>query len=278
MELNQIVNFNYSDIKNELFRLKSKEMKTNFFIPELQFNQLLIENKIQAFKTDKACFLLSDDDGFKRLYFIVSTVDELKAIFKYLSAKFQNTISVETVGNSKYLKDVKEIFLQNNFYEYSSMVRMSKIRNELENVNFENIHLLTADKKNAFHELYNKYFDKFIERIPTIEEIDGFIKNKNAYYFSDNNDIQGFIVFEPHGITSHLRYWFVNPSYREKKIGSKLIQLFFNIGEGVKREIFWVIESNQNAIKRYKHFGFIEEDMHNLILINKDKKYEEQNY
>lgn len=278
MEVNQIFNFSYSDIKSELFRLKSKEMKTNFFMTEIQFNQLSIENKIKVFKTDQACFLLSDDIGFKRLYFIVSAADQLKPIFDYLSREFHNEITVEAVGNSKYLQNIKDIFLQNGFYEYSSMLRMSKIRNENENVTFENIHLLSADKKDEFHELYNKYFDKFVERIPSKEEIEGFIKSESAYYFSDNDEIQGFIVFEPYGITSHLRYWFVHPNYREKKIGSKLIQLFFNIGEGVKRQLFWVIESNQNAIKRYKHFGFVEEDMHNLILINKDKKYEEQNY
>lgn len=276
--MNQIVDFTYSDIKSELFRLKSKEMKTNFFMTESQFNQLLSENKIIVFKTEKACFLLTDDFGFKRMYFIVSNAFELKPFLEYLIANYQSEISVETAGNSSYLQEIKEIFLQNGFFEYSSMVRMSKIRNEKEEVNFENIHLLTMDKKEEFHSLYKKYFDKFVERIPTSEEIDAFIENKSAYYFSDNNEIQGFIVFEIHGITSHLRYWFVHPNYREKKIGSKLIQLFFNIGENVKRELFWVIESNENAIKRYKHFGFVEEDMHNLILINKNKKYEEPNY
>lgn len=276
--MNQIVDFTYSDIKSELFRLKSKGMKTNFFMTESQFNQLLSENKIIVFKTEKACFLLTDDFGFKRMYFIVSNALELNPFLEYLTANYQSEISVETAGNSSYLQEIKETFLQNGFFEYSSMVRMSKIRNEKEEVNFENIHLLTMDKKEEFHSLYKKYFDKFVERIPTSEEIDAFIKNKSAYYFSDNNEIQGFIVFEIHGITSHLRYWFVHPNYREKKIGSKLIQLFFNIGENVKRELFWVIESNENAIKRYKHFGFVEEDMHNLILINKNKKYEEPNY
>ncbi len=70
-------NITYSDIKSELFRLKSKEMKTNFFMTEQQFNQLLSENKIQVFKTEKACFLLTDDDGFKRLYFIASDTTEI---------------------------------------------------------------------------------------------------------------------------------------------------------------------------------------------------------
>ena len=276
--MEQISKFTYSDIKGELFRLKSKEMKTNFFMTEKQFDQLLIENKIQLFKTEKACFLLGDDDGFKRLYFIVSDVEEIKYFFNNYLNEFDGDISIETAGNSGYLESIKEAFFQNGFYEYSSMVRMSKLRNSVEEIDFENIHLLTVDKKEEFQTLYKKYFDKFVERIPTVEEIDGFIQEEKAYYFSDNNEIQGFIVFEYHGITSHLRYWFVHPDYREKKIGSKLIQLFFNIGEKVKRELFWVIESNKNAIKRYKHFGFIEEDMHNLILINKNKKYEEPNY
>lgn len=276
--MEQISNFSYSNIKSELFRLKSKEMKTNFFMTELQFNQLLSEQKIQAFKSESACFLLTEDFGFKRLYFIVSNAAELKSFLEFLNKDSEEEISVEAAGNSGYLADLKEIFLQNGFFEYSSMVRMSKVRKDVEEVSYENIHLLTLDKKEEFHGLYKKYFDKFVERIPANEDIDGFIENQNAYYFSDNNKIQGFIVFENHGITSHLRYWFVHPDYRDKKIGSKLIQLFFNMGNNVKRELFWVIKSNENAIKRYKHFGFVEEDMHNLILINRNKKYEEQNY
>lgn len=276
--MEQIKNFTYSDIKSELFRLKSKEMKTNFFISEALFNQLLSENKIQVFKTEKACFLITEDNGFKRIYFIVSNAQELPAYLQFLARNFQGEVSAEVAGKTQYLEDIKKAFLDNKFYQYSSMVRMSKIRSEKVSLDMDNIHLLTIDKKEEFLGLYNKYFDKFVERIPTNEEVDAFIASESAYYFSDNDEIQGFIVFEHHGITSHLRYWFVHPNYREKKIGSKLIQLFFNIGENVKRELFWVIESNQNAIKRYRHFGFVEEDMHNLILINKNKKYEEPNY
>ncbi|MGU3376333.1 GNAT family N-acetyltransferase [Chryseobacterium sp. M5A1_1a] len=253
-------------------------MKTNFFISEMQFNELQNENKIKVFKTDKACFLITEDDGFSRFYFIVSEISALKPMLEYLSKTLEGEITVEMAGNLKYLENVKEFFLENGFYEYSSMIRMNKMRLEVKDVNFEDIHLLTEDKKAEIQKIYNKYFDKFVERIPSGNEIEHFVANKNAYYFSDNDEIQGFIIFESHGITSHLRYWFVHPDYREKKIGSKLIQLFFNIGENVKRELFWVIKSNENAIKRYKHFGFAEEDMHNLILINKDKKYEESNY
>nr|WP_199156616.1 GNAT family N-acetyltransferase [Pedobacter sp. ASV2] len=253
-------------------------MRTNFFITESKFNQLLNENKIQVFKNEKACFLLTEDNGFKRIYFIVSNVGILPVFLEDLARNFNKVFSTEIVGNDKYVQDITRVFLENGFCQYSSMVRMSKIRSDKTAVDTENIHPLTNDKKQEFLSLYNKYFDKFVERIPTCEDVDAFIANKSAYYFSDNNEIQGFIVFEHHGIASHLRYWFVNPNYREKKIGSKLIQLFFNMGDNVKRELFWVIESNENAIKRYRHFGFVEENMHNLILINKNEKYEEPNY
>jgi ribosomal protein S18 acetylase RimI-like enzyme len=274
--MEEIVNSTYLDVKKELFRLKSKDMRTNFFMTESQFDNQV--DKITVFKTEKACFLLTEDNGFYRLNFIISEAEALQPIFEYCKLHSDKTISVETVGNFKYLENVRQVFLENDFYEYSSMVRMSRVRQETKEVDLTDIHLLTTDKKREIEYLYNKHFDKFVERIPTTEEIDNFIDKKMAYYFSDNDEIQGFIVFEPHGITSHLRYWFVHPNYREKKIGSKLIQLFFNIGEGVKRELFWVIKGNQNAIKRYKHFGFFEEDMQNLIFINKDRKYEEQNY
>ena len=278
MILNKIFNFTYSDIKADLFRLMSKEMKTNFFMQETQFNKLFLENKLELFKTENACFLLCDEIEFKRMYFIISAACDLESFMGYLKTIHHSEISVEVAGNAKYLYEIKDIFLQNGFYEYSSMIRMSKIRKKIEAVSFENIYLLSSDKKDEIIRIYHRYFDKFVERIPNGDEIDAFIKNQNAYYFSDNNAIQGFIVFENYGITSHLRYWFVHPDYREKKIGSKLIRLFFNTGVNVKRELFWVIDSNHNAIIRYKHFGFIEEDMHNLILINRNKKYEEQNY
>ncbi|MEI5983692.1 GNAT family N-acetyltransferase [Sphingobacterium sp. PU5-4] len=252
-------------------------MKTNFFMTENQFYNLYVENKVQFFKAENGCFLLVEDSNFKRIYFIVSNVTELGSFLDYLMNTYEIEITAEIVGKSDYIKDIKKLFVTYGFYEYSSMVRMSRIRKIIDQPNFENIHLLTDSKKEEFQSLYQKYFDKFVERIPSSVEIDEFIESNNAYYFSDNNEIQGFIVFEHLGLTSHLRYWFVHPKYRDKKIGSKLMQLFFNSNESVKRELFWVIESNENAIKRYKHFGFVEEDMHNVILINKNKKYEEPN-
>lgn len=273
--MRRIEQLTYLDIRNELFRLKSKEMKTNFFITESQFNNLKTKGYIVAYSTDNGCFVFVEDNGFTRFYFIVSEVKALFNALEFIDVEYnEGVITIEIAGKREYLLPLQSLFSENNFYQYSSMVRMSKVRRNEVEVDLNDIYLLDVDKKRELQELFSRYFDKFVERIPSEEEIDEFIDNKCIYYYSDNDDIQGFIIFEHQGFTSHLRYWFVHPEYREKKIGSKLIQLFFAEGETVKRELFWVIESNENAIKRYKHFGFVEEDMHNMILINKDKKYE----
>lgn len=274
--MKELLDFTYVGIRNELFRLKSKEMKTNFFITEKQFNSLEKKGYLSVYTTEKGCFIFAKDKDFVRFYFIVSDISALDIALDFIRQEYTEVdVTTEVAGKKIDVELVKASFLTHEFREYSSMVRMSKVRGEGYTVDNEYINLLEVDKKSEIQQLFAEYFDKFVERIPSEEELDDFIENKNIYYFSDDNRIQGFIIFEHQGLTSHLRYWFVHPEYRNKKIGSKLIQLFFTEGKSVKRELFWVIESNSNAIKRYKHFGFVEEDMHNLILINKDKKYEE---
>jgi len=245
---------------------------------EMQFNTLLFENKVRAFTRDHACCLLVEDNGFTRFFFIVSHVEEIKCFLTRLVNQVDGEVVTEIVGDSNYLLSIRSVFLTNGFYEYSSMVRMSKIRTELSELSFDYIFPLKSDKKTELQVLYNNYFDKFVERIPTSDEIDHFIINNNVYYFSDSGEIQGFIIFEQQGSTMHLRYWFVHPQYRGKGVGSKLMNVFLSHGNNVRRELFWVIESNVDAIKKYKHYGFAQEDMRNLILINKEIKYEEPDY
>ena len=89
-----------------------------------------------------------------------------------------------------------------------------------------------------------------------------------------NQKIVGFIIYDLYSTTLYLRYWFVDPLHRNLKIGSKLFREFRNRGKNTSRQLFWVIRSNQNAIKRYLHYGFKEENMYNYVLINNNENYE----
>jgi GNAT superfamily N-acetyltransferase len=81
-----------------------------------------------------------------------------------------------------------------------------------------------------------------------------------------NDKIDGLVVFEINGLTSHLRYWFVDPKMRDQKTGSALLRRFFHECRNTKRQILWVNTLNANAIERYAHYGFRAETMTDIIM------------
>ena len=139
----------------------------------------------------------------------------------------------------------------------------------------ENLKEANINQVSEILALFHQYFDPKAEQIPNELEIKNWIANGSLLIYEVENKIAGFIIFDLNGLTLYLRYWFVHPEYREQKIGSKLFQYFLFKGKNSKRQLFWVITTNENAIKRYKHYGFKQENMFNFVLINKEIKYEE---
>lgn len=275
--MEEIEALGFTLIKEEQIRLKSNTFRTNFFLSEEKFGFLTDGKKTIAYRSDNGLYFLIEQDDFYKFFFITNDLNDLKKNLEIINKQFENIMIVsEIVGNQDYLKGILSEFTNTGFCKYTRLMRMNKMRKVMVQFNLpENIYQLGEDRLGELQNIYHKYFNKFAEQIPTQRELQKMIKQKDVYYYSDDSEIQGFIIFEKNGITSHLRYWFVSPDHRSKKIGSKLMDVFFTKFEDVKREIFWVIDTNENAIKRYKHFGFIEEEMYNIVLLNKKLKYEE---
>jgi len=142
-----------------------------------------------------------------------------------------------------------------------------------------NVSKATIEQITDIYILLNKYFDKRTEQIPFIEELEEYARLNHILVYTDGNKIIGFLIFEINASTLYLRYWFVHPNYRDKKIGSTLLRSFFDEGKNTKRQFFWVIKSNDNALKRYKHYGFTEENMFDYVLTsNNNILYEGTDY
>ncbi len=118
------------------------------------------------------------------------------------------------------------------------------------------------------------YFDPKAEQLPDTVDLLFWVEQKNIILFEEKGRVVGFIIYDLKVTTLYLRYWFVHPDYRDQKIGSQLFKEFLSRGKDTQRKLFWVIRSNENAIKRYIHYGFKEDKMYNFVLINKQIKYE----
>ena len=112
----------------------------------------------------------------------------------------------------------------------------------------------------------HEYFDERTEQIPYDEELMDYAQRGHVLVCEESGQIAGFVVFELNATTLYLRYWFTHPYYRDRKVGSRLLRRFFEEGKDTKRQLFWVIRTNDNAIVRYKHYGSTEENMFDYVM------------
>jgi ribosomal protein S18 acetylase RimI-like enzyme len=116
-------------------------------------------------------------------------------------------------------------------------------------------------------------FNKEIEQLPELFELEQSANNRNILLYEIDGEVYGFLIFHKNGKTMNLKYWYVDTRKRDLRIGSQLFEQFLMEGNDCIKFQLWVIRTNTNAIKRYIHYGFKEENMYNFVL----KKHETTN-
>jgi ribosomal protein S18 acetylase RimI-like enzyme len=250
---------------------------TNFFLDIPKSDLWIKLNLILYEEIGETVFIFRNNQGFYNLFYITTDITTFKRDFEvFCRNNLIDIFVVDIVGRIQDIEEIKSIFTQAGFFKYTSLVRMSKIQTQNENSHSdkETIFYSGANDQSRIFDLLQIYFDPYAEQLPLIDEIISWSKNKNILIYSDDNfTIQGFLIYELKGLTSYLRYWFVHPDYRDKKIGSALLRKFLAESSSSKRQLFWVIESNDNAIKRYEHYGFSKETLVDCIMINRNIYY-----
>lgn len=209
---------------------------------------------------------------FWRLYYFAESHEALVPGLQHIRDSFPRQVIVcDVIGRDADIERLSPVFESNGFYEYTSLVRMER---KPEGDISPAVACKIADQHQTSQIKYflDNYFDKYAERIPTIKEIGQFISEGTVLIYGD--PCIAFLIYEGKGQTSYLRYWFVHPNYRAMGMGSLLLRSWLHRSNHAIRQIFWVIRSNQNAIDKYKHYGFTEEDMIDIVLINKNIQYE----
>lgn len=254
-----------------------EEFLTNFFFNPFVFSIWIKHHLVRKISFGKTDFILRVDLNFQHLYYCSPSESSLQKDFIQLMNHIKDkTITIDIIGNESSVQVVADLFIQNGCFPYTSLVRMS--RNQLTDTSDSMIKDASISKASdedliRIKYLLYKYFDVYSEQLPHIDELNDWFRKGNILLCKNGKTIQGFLIFDEIGFTSYLRYWFVHPDHREKRIGSKLMKSFFWETQRAKRHLFWVISSNDNAIKRYIHYGFLREDMVDIILTNKKELY-----
>ena len=110
-----------------------------------------------------------------------------------------------------------------------------------------------------------KLINNNFEKVNNLEDI---INNKEIIGYYDNNNLVGFLIFNKNYEVLDLLYVVVDPIYRNKSIGSKLVEYLIK-NTDYERVLLEVRCDNVNAIKLYKKYNF--------KIINIRKNYYENN-
>lgn len=244
--------------------------KLNVWIENGQFHKKLIGNTV---------FFLKEKTEFSHLFYCSTSTDALNDSLSQLKFIIGKTLLIaDIIGKESDIQSIVQIFRENEFYLYTTLNRMSRSTTKDEYKNsYPSLIKAEMAHTEAIFNILNRYFDPLAEQLPTKDEINNWIKLNHLILIEEKSEILGFVIFDLIGVTSYLRYWFVHPQYRDRKIGSTLLQEYFKISAETKRQLFWVIQTNENAINRYLHYGFHPENLYDYIMTNKNIHYETTN-
>ena len=258
----------------EQLQLQSAEVRTlkhgfltNFFLDPLKHGLWIEKGDCYMDNVGNTLFIIKQSPGFWNVFYCSTTIDEFSNdLSTFMTAHPDVTMMFDIVGRDVQCQPMVELFNSKGCSLATSLVRMTRIGEPFSYVPDTTIRKATEADVLQVSRLLHEFFDAQTEQIPYDEELTVYARMGHILVCEEQDHMLGFLIYELNATTLYLRYWFTHPDHRDRKVGSRLLRRFFEEGRHTKRQLFWVIRSNENAIKRYKHYGFREENMFDYIM------------
>ena len=258
--------------QTETVKFVSRTLMTNFYFNKDMLDYWTRMALLFHEKIGETAFFFKKDLDFFHLYYVSPSYDELGRGLEALSSRpaIFATDVITKIGEGVAVLD---IFHDHGFYRYRTLVRMcmTKSPHSQKTADSAEIRFARKDDIDKLHDILTGNFDRYAEQIPSTDEIAMDVENNKIIVKEKNGVIAGLIHYDLIGLTSHLRRWFVNPDYRDQHVGSKLLRSYFSLSHKATRFILWVLQANENAIKRYLHYGYREDNLIDTIFINQEQ-------
>lgn len=240
-----------------------KGFLTNFFPEQRKIDMWIYNECLYVIEGEETAVFLKKDDGFTYIFYCSTAKDQL---FDAIAALPEDAYVFDQIVDARTDTSLLDGFKSLGFVVRKSLVRMSKINETPAKIEGASVYDATKEDIPALDKLLHEYFDKYTEQLPTIEELNEFIDSRHMIVKRSGNKIAGFIFYDQSPSTLYLRYWLVVPEFRNQGVGSELFHEYNRRGVACKRHMLWVVEDNENAIKRYEHYGYKNENMKDYVL------------
>ena len=260
----------YEQIQNFVRQIRElrQGFVTNFYWDDNKYPYWVAEGSLVFEQSCNCILIVHRNENFSNLFYIATSFTAFGELLN--SLRFEGKLVVDVVCKGEGTAE-QEAFGNLGFEKYQHLYRMSHV-GRIVGPDWMLDPRAKYGEKNDVALVYNamqKDFDPVAEQLPSLKELGDFADRKQLLVIKDGDNLCGFLIFEIRGVTWYLRYWYTSPDYRNKGIGAGLLRTSLIYGVDSKRQIFWVIADNENAIKRYEHYGFKRENMNDYVMIKR---------
>lgn len=259
----------FEEIQQHVAEIRSLKLGvvTNFFADPVKHSLWIKKGDCFIERVNNTLFIIKKSLSFWNVFYCSTTLEALGNDLEEFQAKHpKTTMMFDIVGREKQCQPLVELFKAKGCKKATLLVRMTRMTEPMDYEQCDTVRCASGKDLPLVSRYLHTYFDEQTEQIPYDEELVDYAKRGHVLICEEAGQMAGFLIFELNATTLYLRYWFTHPGYRDRKVGSRLLRRFFEEGKKTKRQLFWVIRTNENAIKRYKHYGFYEEDMYDFVM------------
>jgi GNAT superfamily N-acetyltransferase len=244
---------------------------TNFFPAQSKLESWVAHDELTSVARDGVTFFLRKDRDFAHLYFSAATPSAFGREIGQLAANAPRKLSTDIVGPEASLAELLKLAEQGGFRRYSRLVRLARTASPIEPSSAESTaatELAASAHAPEILRLIEGAFDRFADQLPTLYEIEAAIAARQIFIIKHNGAVAALLFFETQGLTSTIRYWLVAEQYHSRGFGSTLIRHYFTNQPAVRRFILWVRATNDNAIQKYAHYGYVPDGLVDHVLVS----------
>lgn len=245
---------------------------TNWFAAPERIDYWIGGNSLSRLQGEGALLILRRDRGFHRIYHSAANLEALSALLRSSSGELavKGVLTADLIGRPLEVEPVAGIYRESGFADHNSLVRMIRMAAPEEVAESEpDVAFAGPADVEAVAAFLNRLLDPYTDQIPNEDEIREAASRRNIILVRRGESVSGLLLFETMGITSHLRYWYVDGGARNQGIGARLIRRFLHLSSGSKRVILWVVSDNSDAIAKYRRYGFRPETLVDRIMIRR---------
>lgn len=257
------------EIRTMLAALKQRAgvLITNFYLGEIKIRELISQRALYFVLEQNGILVLKSHDDYFNLYFVASSIGIVKRMVSGVAV--DKTLVLDLISREQDSQQWREAF--SDFTDYAIFQRMCKLpaQNGKTGSMEQDVIVASLGDAQAIYEMTVTQFDRLSEHLPSIEEIRDAIKKQNILVIKKQNVLAAFLFFENVGLTSTLRYWFVDRAFRGQHLGAKLMQSYFACSQETKRYILWVNRSNTQTIMKYQYYGYQPDGTVDTILLKR---------